>query len=185
MHHDFVPRGDTTFPALRGRPIAELMASEVATFRFPDASRIPTLVEVADLVGDRCTLYVELKARRIEKLVLDCLRDSGGRYALHSFDHAAIARARDLAPEVELGILSSSYLLDPVGALRAAGARDYWQSAELVDEELVERIHEAGGRVIVWTVNGPAEADALRAAGADGICSDDLRVVSATRRSVS
>jgi glycerophosphoryl diester phosphodiesterase len=42
---------------------------------------------------------------------------------------------------------------------------------------LIERIHEAGGRVIVWTVNSAADADALRAAGVDGICSDDLRVV--------
>jgi glycerophosphoryl diester phosphodiesterase len=88
-----------------------------------------------------------------------------------------VKRARAIAPGIQTGILTSSYLLDPVAALRSAGARDYWQSEELVDQSLVDRIHEAGGRVIVWTVNDATTAEALRTVGVDGICSDDLRVV--------
>ena len=179
VHHDPVPRAESGQKGLQGRPIAALTANELRTFRFPDGSWIPTLAEVADLVGDRSILYVELKARTIEQQVLGCLKPTRTRYALHSFDHAAVQRSRRLASDVPTGILTSSYLLDPVGALHAAGARDYWQSLEFVDRELVDRVHDAGGRVIVWTVNGRAEADALRAAGVDGICSDDLRVVAA------
>ena len=177
VHHDFVPRAASDRKNLNGRPIAAMSAAEVATFRFPDGSHIPTLAEVADLVGDRSTLYVELKARTIEVEAIRCLKSTRVRYALHSFDHTSVKRARAIASGVETGILTSSYLLDPVGALRGAGARDYWQSLELVDEALVARVHDAGGRVIVWTVNSAAEADALRAAGVDGICSDDLRAV--------
>ena len=181
VHHDFVPRARSSQPGLAGRPIAALTAQELSTFRFPDGSHIPALADVADLVRDRCVLYVELKARTIEAAVIACLRGTRVRYALHSFDHASVKRARALEPDTELGILTSSYLLDPVSALRAAGARDYWQNVELVDRELVDRIHDAGGRVIVWTVNSATEADALRAAGADAICSDDLRLVASDR----
>lgn len=177
VHHDHVPSGESDRKNLHGRPIAAMTADEVATVRFPDGSHIPTLAEVAHLIGDRCTLYVELKARSIEALVIRCLQSTRARYALHSFDHTAVQRARAIAPDVETGILTASYLLDPVGALRGARARDYWQGHELIDAALVDRVHEAGGRVIVWTVNDAAEADALRAAGVDGICSDDLRLV--------
>ena len=179
VHHDYVARGESPNRALHGRPIQSLTAAEVKTFRFADGSHIPTLAEVVELVGDRSTLYVEIKARTIESHVIACLRGTRARYALHSFDHATVRRARSLAPGVQTGILTSSYLLDPVAALRSAGARDYWQSAELVDQELVDRIHEAGGRVIVWTVNDGDDAHALRATGVDGICSDDLSVVRA------
>ena len=177
VHHDYVPRAESPRRTLNGQPIAALTAAEVATFRFPDGSHIPTLAEVADLVGDRSTLYVEIKARTIEARVLECLKPTRARYALHAFDHGTVKRARAIAPDIETGILTSSYLLDPVAALRSAGARDYWQSEELADQALVDRIHEAGGRVIVWTVNDAAKADALRAGGVDGICSDDLSVV--------
>ena len=177
VHHDHVPRAESDRTNLQGRRIAELTAADIATFRFPDGSHIPTLDEVVDLVGDRSILYVELKARTIESRVIACLKPTRARYALHSFDHGTVKRARAIAPAVQTGILTSSYLLDPVGALRSAGARDYWQSLEFVDSELVDRVHEAGARVIVWTVNGAADAEALRAAGVDGICSDDLRVV--------
>ena len=177
VHHDHVPRGESMLNGLAGRPIASLTAREVASFRFPDGSHIPTLTEVVDLVGDRATLYVELKARTIEQLAIDCLRGTRARYALHSFDHSAVKRVRETSPDIGTGILTSSYLLDPARALREAGARDYWQGSELVDLELVERVHAANGRVIVWTVNDPAAAAALRAGGVDGICSDDIRAV--------
>lgn len=70
------------------------------------------------------------------------------------------------------GILSASYLIDPAAALRAARARDYWQQWELIDAELVARIHGAGGRVVAWTVNEAADARRLQQMGVDAICTD-------------
>ena len=177
VHHDHVPRGESTSRGLNGRPIAELSAREVATFRFPDGTGIPTLADVVDLVGDRAFLYVELKARTIEHLVVESLRRTRARFALHSFDHTSVKRVRERAPDVATGILTSAYLLEPEAALRGVGARDYWQGGEHADAALVDRVHAVGGRVIVWTVNDAAHAARLRAAGVDGICSDDLRIM--------
>jgi glycerophosphoryl diester phosphodiesterase len=69
-------------------------------------------------------------------------------------------------------VLVESYLVDPVHALRAADARDWWPHRLMVDAALVDAIHGAGGRVIVWTVNDAEEARALAALGVDGICTD-------------
>jgi len=36
----------------------------------------------------------------------------------------------------------------------------------------VRAVHNAGGRVIAWTVNESADMDALTRLGVDGICTD-------------
>ena len=177
VHHDFVPRAEPPTPKLAGRPIAELTARELRGFRFEDGSGIPELREVIDLVGDSAILYVEQKGRGIEREVIDCLSHGSGRHAIHSFDHGAMKRARSISLDMQTGILLSSYLVDPDHALQAAGARDYWQSLEFTDAALVERVHAAGGRVIVWTVNRAEDAASLAAIGVDGVCTDDLRVI--------
>jgi glycerophosphoryl diester phosphodiesterase len=175
VHHDAVPRGDSSMAGVAGQPIETLSAEEVASVRLTDGSRIPTLRDVIDLAGDRVVLYVELKGRGIEGAVLDCLAEGAGRYAVHAFDHSAVFRTRELSPDMPTGILLASYLLSPERTLTEARARDYWQSADLVDESLVRRIHRVGGRIIVWTVNDPNRGRALAEIGVDGICSDDIR----------
>jgi glycerophosphoryl diester phosphodiesterase len=62
-------------------------------------------------------------------------------------------------------------------ALKSAYAQDYWQSGDLIDGELVERIHRANGRVIAWTVNSVERAAELTAMGVDALCTDDVRVL--------
>jgi glycerophosphoryl diester phosphodiesterase len=79
---------------------------------------------------------------------------------------------RELAPDTPVGVLSTSYLIDTVAAMRAAGARDLWQHWTMVDGALVDAVHAAGGRVVVWTVNDVDAGRALAALGVDGICTD-------------
>ena len=63
--------------------------------------------------------------------------------------------------------------------MRAADALDVWPSHEHVSEGFVQQVHEAGGRVIPWTVNKAAQAVALAALGVDGLCTDFLAVLRA------
>jgi glycerophosphoryl diester phosphodiesterase len=61
--------------------------------------------------------------------------------------------------------------------MRSASALDVWPQWELIDQPLVERVHDAGGRVIAWTVNSTADAERLIALGVDGLCGDDVRLL--------
>jgi glycerophosphoryl diester phosphodiesterase len=186
VHHEFVPKADTTVAALRGRPIAELTGAELATFRV-SGEPIPTLADVIDAVGERATVYVEIKGRAIESAVVATLRraSSLARVPVHSFDHRAVTRARAIEPKLDSGILLVSYLIEPDRALEAAGARDYWQEWTMIDEPLVEAVHGAGGRVIAWTVNDPTEARRLASIGVDGICTDVLPEIGPALASVA
>ena len=186
VHHDFVPHGVSSIAALQGRPIAELTAAEVATFHV-SGEPIPTLLDVLEAIGGRATVYVEIKGREIEQLVVATIAraPSAGSVPLHSFDHRAVARARAIDSAVVSGILLVSYLIEPERELRAAGARDYWQEWSMIDEHLVRAVHAAHGRVIAWTVNEVEAACRLASMGVDGICTDVLQVIGPALASMS
>jgi glycerophosphoryl diester phosphodiesterase len=177
VHHDPVPRAMSRDPALVGRAIADLTHEQLSAFSVAPGVGIPTLAEVLSLVGDAAVVYVELKGTGIERAVIDVIRAGGVRCAIHSFDHAAVARARDIAPELRRGLLFSRRPRDPAAALEAAGALDAWPEWPLVDDAFVSAVGRVGGRVIAWTVNDAAAARRLADMGVDGICTDDLRVV--------
>jgi glycerophosphoryl diester phosphodiesterase len=140
-------------------------------------SPIPTLSEVLAAVPERATVYVEVKAKDIELAVIAAIRSGQRSCAVHSFDHRVVQRVRALAPDIPVGVLQTSYPVDPIRPLLDVGARDLWQQWELVDEALVDGVHEAGGRVIAWTVNHEAVAERLIGWGVDGICSDTPAVM--------
>jgi glycerophosphoryl diester phosphodiesterase len=100
-----------------------------------------------------------------------------GDLAIHSFDHELIQRIWRLEPSLRLGILFEEASDRVVEAMSTTGARDVWPHWPLVSSELVSAVHEAGGRVIPWTVNDPARAQALAVLGVDALCGDDVRLL--------
>jgi glycerophosphoryl diester phosphodiesterase len=142
--------------------------------------RIPTLDELLAIVPAGSTVYVEVKAQGIEDAVVACIRAADRTCAVHSFDHRVSQRVHELAPEIAVGILQTSYPVDPLRAMHDAGARDLWQQWELLDEALVSHVHSDGRRVIAWTVNDHAVARRLVGWGVDAICTDlpgDMRAL--------
>jgi glycerophosphoryl diester phosphodiesterase len=171
VHHD---PSTNSRPGDKGR-VAVIADSALSALRgaatSPDAV-MPTLNEVLSAAPERAVVYVEIKARAIEESVISVIRASGKRCAVHSFDHRIARRVAELAPEIPVGILQTSYPVDPLRALRDAHARDLWQHWELLDRELITRVHEDGGRVVAWTVNDRDLARRLMAWEIDGICTD-------------
>lgn len=170
IHHD---------PATNSRPgdsgrVLVIAETTLASLRdvWIGPERIPTLLELLAIVPERRIVYVEVKAHGIEEVVVNDIRGSGRTCAVHSFDHRVARRVHELAPEITVGILQTSYPLDLVRPMRDAAARDLWQHWELIDETLVRRVHADERRVIAWTVNDPAIARRLIDWGVDALCTD-------------
>lgn len=170
IHHD---AATNSRPGDSG-PVATIAKSTLAELRaIPvGGGAIPTLDAMLAIVPDDATVYVEVKAAGIEDAVVAVIRSRGKRCTVHSFDHRIARRVHELAPTIPVGILQTSYPVDPLRPMRDAGARDLWQHWELIDRSLIDAIHEHGGRVIAWTVNDRDLAQRLVAWGIDGICSD-------------
>jgi len=159
------------------RPLAQMTWEEVARIELATGITIPSLQQVLTEVAERATVYVELKGPNSERATLDLITATRARCAVHSFDHAAIARAARLAPAVRRGILFDEYPDDIDAAMRGAEALDVWPERTLIDATLVQRVHALGGRVIAWTVNTTAAAEQLIRLGVDGLCGDDVRLL--------
>ncbi|MBA2685502.1 MAG: glycerophosphodiester phosphodiesterase [Gemmatimonadaceae bacterium] len=181
VHHDEIPRATPPSGKLAGKRIDALTFDELQGFSVRGLALISTLEEALAVIKGRSDVFVELKGSAIEREVVDVIRASiaPARCAVHSFDHAQVARARAIAPELRGGILFDRPVSDPVASMRAANALDVWPSHEHVDEVLVEQVHGAGGRVIPWTVNKATQALGLAALGVDGLCTDFIPVLRA------
>ena len=168
-------------------PIAQLSRAEARQVRIRNGEPLPLLSEVLELVGDR-EVYVEVKSlpeTHDEELL--AVLDRGpapARYSVHSFDHRIVRRLGECRPDLRRGILLSAYLDDPVAAMCRVGAATLWQEWQLVDQELVNRVHDAGFSIIAWTVNEIGDMERMARLGVDGLCGnypDRIRVAIATR----
>jgi glycerophosphoryl diester phosphodiesterase len=181
VHHDEIPRATPPSGRLAGKRIDALTFDELQGFSVRGLALISTLAEALAVIKGRADVFIELKGSAVEREVIDVIRASiaPDRCAVHSFDHAQVARARALAPEIRGGILFDRPVADPVSAMRASNALDVWPSREHVTETLVREVHDAGGRIIPWTVNDGKQAKALADIGVDGLCTDFLPVLRA------
>ena len=80
-------------------------------------------------------------------------------------------------PGIPRGILYERAPQNIVEHMQRTGARDVWPQWKLIDASLVGAVHQAGGRIIAWTVNAPDAIRDLTALGVDGICTDDVRLL--------
>ena len=145
------------------------------------APSIPSLESVLRAIGARAVVYVELKGRSVEGQVIQVVRKFGKRYALHSFDHAAVERAASLAPDIPRGVLVDAGVTNPIQAIQRAvaqtRARDVWPHWSLVNAEMMRVASDLAVRVIPWTVNSVASARHLASLGVAGLCTDDVRML--------
>jgi glycerophosphoryl diester phosphodiesterase len=180
VHHDPVI-GRCSNPAASGRALATLSWREVSEVQLAADITVPSLAQVLNLVGSRAKVYVEIKGAGIESAVARTIADGPARCAVHSFDHSIIARMANVAPNLPRGILFDSYPQDVWLAMRDASALDVWPRWSLIDQALVRAVHDAGGRVIAWTVNDAKVAARLIAQDVDALCTDDVRLLDRVR----
>jgi glycerophosphoryl diester phosphodiesterase len=158
-----------------GRPIVELLANDLP-------ADVPDLVE-ALVASAGMGVNVELKPHddvRVADEVVEVVRAWGGEVLLSSFQTELLTRVREIADDVATALL---VLTDPAAAIAActaAGHRALHPWDPTVDGELVERCHEAGLAVNVWTVDDPHRMRELAAMDVDGIVTNDPGLARAT-----
>lgn len=157
-------------------------------------AEVPTLAELCELVAPHdVRLAVEIKTDPswpdVETITVAAVKvlESYGlteRSRLLAFDWRVLRVARELLPAgervalVEPDTLDPSWMAgrDPAGGLVAAaadaGATMISPKRVMVTPELVAAAHARGLRVVVWTVNDPAEMARHIAFGVDAIVTD-------------
>ena len=178
-------------------PVAEQCFEELralnAGVRFHRRQMIPTLDEVLELVARRGgELNLEIKGESVEEALataevvepaLRALEDEQrGRVLVSSFAHPVVALLKSRLPWLRVALLYGGEWggQDLIAPAKTLGAEAIHPATKLVKPELIQRAHEAGLRVNVWTANRRGVIRRLIAWGVDGLFSDyPERVVAA------
>jgi glycerophosphoryl diester phosphodiesterase len=144
---------------------------------------VPTLEQVLDVCAGRL-VNVEVKdpdpraASALVDLLAARAADPGDDVLVSSFDLDTVDRVRKAAPHLPTGFLS--FGMPPESALATAVAHghaavhpDVWTLVQHDVPAFVDRAHDLGVQVNVWTVDDAAQLELLRDAGVDAVITDD------------
>lgn len=152
-----------------------VMSSSFASIRSLDAGageRVPTLLEVIELVNHRAVINIELKGKGTAIPVtrlLNSLCDNGYRpeeFFISSFDHKELA---EMGTNYHRGALFDKRVSDYIERSLALNAKSINVSARIVDTKMISSAHEEGLKVFVYTVNSHKQMLDLRTMGVDGV----------------
>jgi glycerophosphoryl diester phosphodiesterase len=144
-----------------------------------DELDLPGAEQVIHDYGTRAYLDIELKVSGEAGAVLEALQTvPPDRYIISSFLPEVLKRVNASRQGVPLGLIceTSRQLQDaPMLPLHAVMIE-----SKLASNGLIEELHAAGRRVFIWTVNKAPEMRSFAELGADGLISDDTRLLSRT-----
>ncbi len=140
----------------------------------------PRLEDVFLRYGRTSFLNAELKVRGLESRVLAALRNRLPErgYLISSFIPDVLLEIKARRSEVPVGIIceKASQLM----RWRRLPVEYVIAHKSLVTRMLVERIHQANRKIMVWTLNHARAMQRFAAWGVDGIISDDVSLLTRT-----
>ncbi len=165
-----------------GNP-TELTFLEVESYRlknhihpWEEGEKISTLEEVLDASKGKIELFLELKgATADEKMVRDVYemlkqRDMVSSCTMISFNYDLIEYIERTYPEVETGYL----VYFSFGNLEELDCDTYIVETECLSSDEINRIHDSGKKVGVWTVNTSSELNRWLLTPVDYVITDEV-----------
>lgn len=153
--------------------VSDLTADQLARIDVGSGEGVPTLATVLDLLS--IPVVVELKTRAAVDGLLRLLASDPTlvrRVVPISFYHPVVKSLVDRVPGLEAGVLLVGVPVDLAQVAHNAHVSLVSLHHEMVDRELVDRMHKENLKVSVWTPNTASAIRAMVEAGVDGIASD-------------
>jgi len=138
---------------------------------------LPTVEDVLRQFAHRAFLDIELKVAGLEAQTLAELKKHPPQkgYVVSSFLPDVLTAIHEVDSAIPLGFLCESQ--DQLRCWRETPAEWVIPQFALADRELVELVHAAGKKLMVWTVNGAEPMLEFAAWHADAIISDETELL--------
>lgn len=155
------------------RLISDMDWDEISAIELPGGERVPALEDVLREVD--IPLVVELKSPETLDAIAQIFKENPGyigRCIVISFFHEIIKALKEEFPGLTTGALLVALPVDPAVVAASCGADILSFHHVGLTREYVDRCHNEGILVSVWTPNTKEEIRASISAGADSIASD-------------
>jgi glycerophosphoryl diester phosphodiesterase len=153
--------------------VGEFTLKEIKNLSTEGEERIPTLKEALDFLDKKVKVFVELKEAGVEEQVLAIVHEKGleKNVVIVSFLEEALRKVRELDKDVETGLIYAKHK-NPLQAALDLKANYLLALYRFMHTANVLKAHQNGLKVVVWTINNPAEVEEYTKKGVDGITSD-------------
>lgn len=159
--------------------VNELTLKEIKQLNTEKDEKIPTLEEALDFLDKKLKVLIELKETGLEAKVLNTVQKKGleKNVIIVSFLEETLRKVRELNEKVETGLINvkNKNQVKSATELKANYLLPFYRFTHTAD---VQKAHQNGLKVIVWTINKPEEVADYTKKGVDGITSDTPDILS-------
>ncbi|MEO5788291.1 MAG: glycerophosphodiester phosphodiesterase [Gelidibacter sp.] len=141
--------------------------------------KIPTLLEVLDLINKKCLLNIELKGQRtaedtckIIQLYIETKDWNYEQFIVSSFDFEQLKTVFNSNINIPLAVLTESDIEDAIDFAKTIKAKAIHPDFQLLNKNKVKEIQNLGYKVNTWTVNEFKDIALMKSYGVNGLISD-------------
>ncbi len=142
--------------------------------------KVPTLEEALKFINGKVPVNIEIKSSgiKVTEKVIATIYELGveEKVLISSFDPRVLRKIKKLKIQIPTGFLYHyPVYFNPVKTLENLGAVVFIHNFKFTTPKLVKKIHDAGFKIFVYTVNKPADIKKMINFEVDGIITDDIR----------
>ena len=140
---------------------------------------IPKLIEVLNLVNQKCFINIELKGNGTAKPVIALMEYyisektwNYDDFLISSFDWKMLGEVHLLNPKIRIGILTKESVEEALAFAKKIKAFSIHPDYRLLTKENVALMQKNGFEVYPWTVNSTEDIQKIKSFNVNGIISD-------------
>ena len=158
--------------------ISETKFSDIRMRRLPSRETIPTIDELLEEFPDSF-FNMDLKVNQIEEKVLKKINSHNAleRVCLGSFNSKTIKKINSLEPKILTSMGISQVIMykffQKKNLSKLIQIPTHWKGIKVITKKFIDKLHNDGLKVHVWTVNKETEMQSLIDLGVDGIMTDN------------
>ena len=158
--------------------ISETKFSDIRMRRLPSRETIPTIDELLEEFPDSF-FNMDLKVNQIEEKVLKKINSHNAleRVCLGPFNSRIIKKINSLEPKILTSMGISQVIMykffQKKNLSKLIQIPTHWKGIKVITKKFIDRLHNDGLKVHVWTINKEKEMQSLIDLGVDGIMTDN------------
>jgi glycerophosphoryl diester phosphodiesterase len=153
--------------------VNELTLEEIKEFSTEKNQKIPVLNEALDFLDKKTKIIIELKEPDTEQQVLAAIHQKNlqNNVIIVSFNEETLKNVKALDKTVETGLIYVKHK-NPIKTALDLQASYLLPLYRFTHTANIQKAHQNGLKVIVWTINTKEEAAEYQKKGVDGIATD-------------
>jgi glycerophosphoryl diester phosphodiesterase len=161
--------------------INSLTVSEIKSIDLAENQKIPTLIEVLNLIDKKVFLNIELKGKNTAKKVVEIINNyienknwNNSHFLISSFDKDLLMEVNFLNSNLRLGIITNKDLelaFDFAKYLKIYSIHPHFSLLDLAE---TQRLQFRNFKVYPWTINEKQDKLLMKSFGVNGIITDFL-----------